>query len=128
VTRAIPNVTVNELAGFLEHLAGQRAHRRIDIYQVENDLPMDSDHVLRLAETAERLGFALLDHRDVSETPLGETFADASIQARKEIFSTRVRRVPIVNWLLTMLEPQTDMNLRRTSWSLRWPRLPARGS
>ena len=36
-------------------------------------------------------------------TPLGETFAEASIQARKEIFATRVHRVPIVRWLLTML-------------------------
>jgi NitT/TauT family transport system ATP-binding protein len=103
ITRAIPNVTVNELAGFLEHLTGQHEQRRIDIYQVADQLHMDSDRVLRLAEAAERLGFAILDNGDISETPLGETFAEASIQARKEIFATRVRRVPIVDWLLTML-------------------------
>ena len=102
-TRELPNVTVNELAGFLEHLASLRT-QRADLFRLTEALHMDSDRVLRLAEAAERLGFVVVDHGDISETPLGETFAEASIQARKEIFATRVRRVPIVNWLLTMLQ------------------------
>jgi NitT/TauT family transport system ATP-binding protein len=102
-TRELPNVTVNELAGFLEHLAALRTHRA-DIFRLAEELHMDSDRVLRLAEGAARLGFVVVDHGDISETPLGETFAEASIQARKEIFATRIRRVPIVNWLLNMLQ------------------------
>jgi NitT/TauT family transport system ATP-binding protein len=102
LTRALPGVTVNEIAGFLEHLATLRT-QRADIYRLADELHMDSDRVLRLAEAAERLGFVVLNRGDISETSLGETFAEASIQARKEIFATRVRRVPIVNWLLTML-------------------------
>jgi len=57
-----------------------------------------------VAEAAERLGFVVVAQGDITPTPLGETFAEASIQARKEIFATRVRRVPIVSWLLTMLQ------------------------
>jgi NitT/TauT family transport system ATP-binding protein len=102
-TRELPNMTVNELAGFLEHLVALRAHRA-DIFRLAEELHMDSDRVLLLAEGAARLGFVVVDHGDISETPLGETFAEASIQARKEIFATRIRRVPIVNWLLTMLQ------------------------
>jgi NitT/TauT family transport system ATP-binding protein len=102
-TRELPKVTVNELAGFLEHLASLRTPRT-DIFRLTGELHMDSDRVLGLAEAAERLGFVVVDHGDISETPLGETFAEASIQARKEIFATRIRRVPIVNWLLTMLQ------------------------
>jgi NitT/TauT family transport system ATP-binding protein len=102
-TRELPNVTVNELAGFLEHLSSLRT-QRADIFRLADELHMDSDRVLRLAEAAERLGFVVVDHGDISETSLGETFAEASIQARKEIFATRVRRVPIVNWLLAMLQ------------------------
>jgi NitT/TauT family transport system ATP-binding protein len=101
-TRGLPNVTVNELAGFLEHLASLRT-QRADIFRLADELHMDSDRVLRLAEAAERLGFVVVDRGDITETPLGETFAEATIQARKEIFATRARRVPIVNWLLTML-------------------------
>jgi NitT/TauT family transport system ATP-binding protein len=101
-TRELPNVTVNELAGFLEHLASLRIPRA-DMFRLADELHMDSDHVLRLAEAAARLGLVVVDHGDISPTSLGETFAEASIQARKEIFATRLRRVPIVNWLLTML-------------------------
>jgi NitT/TauT family transport system ATP-binding protein len=54
-------------------------------------------------EAAELLGFATIAEGDITLTPLGETFAKASILARKEIFSARVRRVPIFRWLLAML-------------------------
>ena len=118
-TRELPNVTVNELAGFLEHLTGLRT-RRADIFRLADELHMDSDRVLRLAEAAERLGFVIVDHGDIGETPLGETFAEASIQARKEIFATRVRRVPIVNWLLTMLQAADRHELEADVSSRRW--------
>jgi NitT/TauT family transport system ATP-binding protein len=101
-TRGLPNVTVNELAGFLEHLASLRS-QRADIFRLAGELHVDSDRVLPLAEAASRLGFVVVDRGDIIETPLGETFAEASIQARKEIFATRVKRVPIISWLLTML-------------------------
>jgi hypothetical protein len=40
---------------------------------------------------------------DITLTPLGETFADAGILARKDIFASRIRRVPIFRWLLGLL-------------------------
>ena len=101
-TRAMPKVTVGELAGFVEHLAGLGT-QKADIFRLADELHTDSERVLRLTEAAERLGFAVLAHGDMSITPLGETFAEASIQARKEIFATRVRRVPMISWLLSML-------------------------
>jgi len=102
-TRGLPHVTVNEIAGFLEHLENLRTPGA-DIFRLAGELHMDSDRVLELAEAAERLGFVVVGQGDITVTPLGETFAEASIQARKEIFATRIRRVPIVNWLLTMLK------------------------
>lgn len=125
ITRGIPNVTVNELAGFVEYLTGQRNQPHTDIYRLAEGLHMDSDRVLRLAEAAERLGFATLNHGDISGTPLGETFAEASIQARKEIFATRARRVPIVNWLLTMLRAadrhELEANVVQSALGLEFP-------
>jgi NitT/TauT family transport system ATP-binding protein len=40
--------------------------------------------------------------------PLGETFAEASILARKEIFATRARRVPLVRWILSGLRSSPE--------------------
>jgi NitT/TauT family transport system ATP-binding protein len=111
-TRRLPHVTVSELAGFLEHLR-QLPDRKVDIFRLAQDLGVDSDRVLRLMVAAELLSFTVLAHGDISLTPLGETFAEAGIQARKEIFATRVRRVPIVAWLLSLLVAADRHELER---------------
>jgi NitT/TauT family transport system ATP-binding protein len=49
------------------------------------------------------LGFANIAYGDITLNPLGETFAEASIRARKEIFATRIRRLPLFKWLLSIL-------------------------
>ncbi len=101
-TRALPNIFVGDLAGLLEAL-NEKPKDRADIYQFVDELKVDSDHLLRLTEAAELLGFSTISKGDIMLTPLGETFADASILARKEIFATRIRRLPIFRWLLAML-------------------------
>ncbi|MGI5917175.1 MAG: nitrate/sulfonate/bicarbonate ABC transporter ATP-binding protein [Anaerolineae bacterium] len=100
--RILPDVDVNELAGLLELLNDRPAHRA-DIYQLVDELRIDSDRLLRLTETAELLGFAAISQGDILLTPLGEAFAEASILARKEIFATRIRRLPLFRWLMNML-------------------------
>jgi len=101
-TRALPNVQVANLAGLLEALA-EKPGDRADIYQLVEELKVDSDHLLLLTEAAELLGFATIAQGDISLTALGQTFVDASILVRKEIFATRIRRLPMFRWLLNML-------------------------
>ncbi len=123
-TRALPHVTVNQLAGLLEHLA-EAPGDRADLYRLSGDLKVDSDHLLRLAETAELLGFATIAKGDITLTPLGETFAEAGILARKEIFRTRVRRLPLFKWLLAMLQAASGQRLQseivKTALELEFP-------
>lgn len=102
-TRSLPDVHVGNLAGMLEALA-EKPGDRADIYQLVEELKVDSDHLLLLTEAAELLGFATVAQGDINLTALGQTFVDASILARKEIFSTRIRRLPMFRWLLNMLE------------------------
>lgn len=109
-TRVLPNVTISDLAGLLEHLS-ENPGDRADIYRLTNELNVDSDHILYLTETAELLGFATVAKGDISLTPLGETFAEASILARKEIFAARIRRLPLVNWLISMLKSADKQSL-----------------
>ncbi|MCX7609049.1 MAG: nitrate/sulfonate/bicarbonate ABC transporter ATP-binding protein [Anaerolineales bacterium] len=101
--RSLPDVHISDLAGLLEHLA-EKPGDQADIYRLTEELTLDSDHVLRLSEAAELLGFATIAKGDIQLTPLGETFAEASILARKEIFATRIRRLPLVRWLTGMLQ------------------------
>ncbi len=101
-TRALPKIAISDLAGLLEYLA-ELPENRQDIYRLPEELKVDPSHVLSLTEAAEMLGFAYVEKGDITLTPLGETFAEASIQARKEIFATRIRRLPLMRWLIAML-------------------------
>jgi len=102
-TRALPDISVGELAGLLEFL-DEMPHNRIDVYRLEQELNLRTDEILQLTEAAELLGFATIAQGDITLTPLGETFAEARILARKEIFATRIRRLPMFRWLLAMLD------------------------
>jgi NitT/TauT family transport system ATP-binding protein len=109
-TRTLPKVSITDLAGLLEYvseLPGDRA----DIYRLASELSIDSGQVLSLTEAAEILGFAHVEKGDITLTSLGETFAEASILARKEIFATRIRRLPLVRWLTTMLAHSENRSL-----------------
>jgi NitT/TauT family transport system ATP-binding protein len=110
LTRGLPRVAINNLTGLLEHLADLPGNEA-DIYRLAEGLKVESELVLRMTETAELLGFASVKRGDIVLTPLGETFAEAGIQARKEIFASRIRRLPIFRWLLDMLKAADSHSL-----------------
>ena len=109
-TRSLPDVQVGDLTGLLEGLA-EKPDDRADIYRLVEDLKVDSNHLFLLTESAELLGFATVAQGDISLTSLGQTYVDASILARKEIFATRIRRLPMFRWLLHMLEKSDHHSL-----------------
>lgn len=121
MTRRLPYVVITDLAALLEHL-DDLPRNQADIYRLADELNLDSDHLLSLVETAELLGFATIAKGDITLTGLGETFAEASILARKEIFATRIRRLPIFKWLLAMLRAterkQLDWSVVQTALEL----------
>jgi NitT/TauT family transport system ATP-binding protein len=123
-TRRLPDISISDLSGLLEHL-DELPRNRSDIYRLEDDLGIDSDMLLSLTETAELVGFAVIEKGDITLTPLGETFAEASILARKEIFATRIRRLPIIRWLLNLLRAAEKQRLRwdvvQTALELEFP-------
>lgn len=112
ITRRLPGVDIGDLAGLLEHLEELDSEKH-DIYLLEEELGVESNDILLLTEAAELFGFASIAKGDIEITPLGTTFAEASILARKEIFASRVRRLPLVKWLLRMLQNSEDKRLKR---------------
>ena len=112
ITRRLPHVAIANLAGMLEFLI-DTPNKKFDIYVLADELAIDSDELLHLTEAAELLGFVTISSGDITLTPLGETFAEASITARKEIFASRVKRIPIFGWLITLLRLAEKQELRR---------------
>jgi NitT/TauT family transport system ATP-binding protein len=110
-TRPLPHITINDLSGLLEHLVEHPQHRA-DIHRLDEEMSVDPDHLLRLIEATELLGFATVAQGDIALTPLGEAFADASVLARKEIFATRIRRLPLFQWVVTLLRSTPRQELQ----------------
>jgi len=119
-TRALPHASINAIAGLLENLSEHNG--RYDLYRLAEELRLEIDDLLPIVEAAEMLGFAIVSSGDVMLPPLGETFAEASILARKEIFATRARRVPLVRWILSGLRssPEGRVSLEMLETVLQW--------
>ncbi len=112
-TRKLPNVAIANLNGLLEFIY-ESDKDKFDIYMLADELGLDSDQLLHVTEFAEILGFVKIDSGDISITPLGETYTEASITARKEIFASRVKRIPLLKWLLNLLNASANKQLNRS--------------
>jgi len=110
--RALPHIIINDLAGLLEYL-NEIPNNREDIYRLAGELRVDTNHLFHLIEAAELLGFAIIAQGDITLTPLGKTFADADILARKTLFATRSCRLPFFRWLLDMLQADHKQQIER---------------
>jgi NitT/TauT family transport system ATP-binding protein len=108
-TRILPPASVGALAGMLEHL--NQGEGRHDIYKLDDELEIEMEDLVHTIEMAEILGFAKVSAGDIEITPLGQTFAEASILTRKEIFANRARRLPMIRWMIEMLRVAPDNSL-----------------
>ncbi len=109
--RALPSVTVGELTGLMEYLA-ETPTESMNIFELPKELHISDDNLLRLTEAAEILGFASIAQGDISLNPLGETFVEASINLRKEIYAKRIQRLPLFHWILQMLQNADEHELK----------------
>lgn len=112
-TRILPAASVSALAGMLEHLLAHAG--KYDIYRLDNELDIEMAELIQVIEMAEMLGFATVGEGDIQLTPLGEAFAEASILTRKELFAQRARRLPMIQWMMQMLNATPE---RRLPWKL----------
>jgi NitT/TauT family transport system ATP-binding protein len=102
----LPRARINAMAGLVETLSA--ASGRADLARLVEPLSLELDDLLPVVESAELLGFVRVEEGDIFLTPLGQTFADASILARKEIISGRILRQPTVDWIFETLQRDDD--------------------
>jgi NitT/TauT family transport system ATP-binding protein len=102
----LPHASVVALAGLLERISEEEGPH--DLYRMADGLSLELDDLLPVVEMAEMMGFAHVQAGDIVSTPLGQTFADASILARKEIVAARALRVPNIRWIYETLQADDD--------------------
>ena len=104
----LPTARLNALAGLLEKLSAEGGHA--DLYRLSGELVLELDDLLPLVEAGEMLGFITVKEGDLHLTPLGQTYAEASILARKELIAGRILRLSATRWIYETL--QADDNHR----------------
>lgn len=108
----LPLARLNALAGLVEKLAAESG--RADLYRLSGELVMELDDLLPIVEAGEMAGFVNVLEGDLIITPLGQTYAEASILVRKELIAGRILRLPAISWIYEAL--QKDDN-HRVSWN-----------
>ncbi len=105
-TAPLPQSDMNSVAGLTEEVV--EAGGREDLPRLADTLNLELDDLLPVVDAAEILNFARVERGDIAITPLGETFAGASILARKEIVAARVLRLPTIHWIYETLQADED--------------------
>jgi NitT/TauT family transport system ATP-binding protein len=110
--KKLPHARLNALAGLLEKLANEGG--RSDLQKLSTALILELDDLLPLVEAGELLGFVILEGGALVLTPLGNTYADASILARKELLAGRVLRLPLISWIYDTLQRDDTRSTARS--------------
>ena len=100
-TRRLPRALLNQLAGLVEKLSDE--HGRADLYRIGGELSLELDDLLPIVEAGDLLGFLSVQEGDLLLALLGQTYAEASILARKEMLAGRVLRMPVIAWIYESL-------------------------
>ncbi len=107
--RALPYTQINQISGLVEEVFNEG--KKVDVYKIAPTVGLPLDELLPVVDALELLGLATLDAGDLTLTPLGEEFAQADIQRRKEVFADQIRRIPVIRWMEQMLKGSKDGEL-----------------
>lgn len=110
-TRRLPAAHLNSLAGLLEKLSSEGG--QADIYRLAGEIAMELDDILPIVEAGELLGFVNVREGDLQLTPLGRTYADASVLGRKEMLAGRILRLPVISWIYETLQQDDNHRVAR---------------
>jgi NitT/TauT family transport system ATP-binding protein len=108
-TRRLPRALLNQLAGLVEKLSDEGG--RADLYRIGGELSLELDDLLPIVEAGDLLGFLSVQEGDLLLALLGQTYAEASILARKEMLAGRVLRMPVIAWIYESLRRDDNHRL-----------------
>lgn len=107
----LPHVSPSEIIGLLEVL--DTAGGKMDIFKLATETASEFGHSLAVTKTAELLDLVDTPKQSVTFTELGRRFIRADTAERKELFSTQVRGLRIIQTLLTWLEETQEKEIER---------------
>lgn len=105
--QVIPHVSIGDLTGFLERL--QVLGGREDLATVAEELQLEADELLPLADAADLLGLGDVAQGEVFLTPVGYRFLEADVLRKKELFRDAAQKqIELIRQIRRELDESPD--------------------
>ncbi|MGB3810767.1 MAG: nitrate/sulfonate/bicarbonate ABC transporter ATP-binding protein [Parvibaculum sp.] len=105
ITKALPRVSTNSMAGLIEAIAGPPYNGRADLPELADDMHIGMDQLFSIGETLSLLRFADLEGGDIRLTEAGRRFAVEDPNIRKQLFAERLlANVPLAAHIRRVLD------------------------
>lgn len=109
VDHRLPSVAVSSITGLLEFLVSAEGESHSELSEVADEMHLDLDEMLPVAEALEILRFASVSSGRFNLTTIGDSFAKASILDQKKIFARQLLdHIPLAVYVRETLENAED--------------------
>jgi NitT/TauT family transport system ATP-binding protein len=106
---ALPHISTNTLAGMMESLITAPYDGKAELPTLANELQLEADELLPIAETLQLMRFAEIEGRMIRLTTAGKRYAVAEVDARKQLFAQHLLTyVPLAAHIRRVLDDRTS--------------------
>ncbi len=115
LSHRLPSVAVSNITGLLEFLVSGDGTENAELSEVADEMHLGLDEILPVAEALEILWFASVSSGRFHLTPIGNTFAKASILDQKKIFARQLLdHIPVAVYVRETLEKAPDHTMHES--------------
>ena len=115
VSHRLPSVAVSNITGLLEFLVSSEGVDHAELSEVADEMHLGLDEMLPVAEAVEILRFASVANGRFNLTPIGDSFAKASILDQKKIFARQLLdHIPVAAYVRATLERAQDHTMHES--------------
>ncbi|WP_157217102.1 ABC transporter ATP-binding protein [Flavisphingomonas formosensis] len=109
IAMVLPRVSTNSLAGLMEEVDASAFDGKASLADLADELQLEVDELLPMAETLQLLRFADLGGADLKLTPAARRYASADVDARKALFAQALlAHVPLAQHIRRILDERAS--------------------
>ena len=109
ISLVLPRVSTNALAGLIEEVDASPFDGRASLADLADELQLEVDELLPMAETLQLLRFAELKGADITLTPVARRYAQCDVDERKALFKQALlQHVPLAQHIRRILDERAQ--------------------
>ena len=105
----LPRVSANLMSGLMETVAAPPFSGKADLPVLADELAMESDELLPVAESLQMFRLAEIEGGDIKLTDIGKQFVEMGTDDRKKLFARQLlAQVPLASHIRRVLQERTN--------------------